>query len=52
MRILVVDDNADPLDRLETQIAGVVIFYSLVAWQKLDNKKQRNVFQKYFTHKK
>jgi TRAP transporter 4TM/12TM fusion protein len=41
-----------PLDRLETQIAGVVIFYALVAWQKLENKKQRNVFQKYFTQKK
>lgn len=41
-----------PLDRLETQILGVVIFYSLVIWQKLDTKKQKSIFQKYFSHNK
>lgn len=39
-----------PLDRLETQILGVVIFYSLVVWQKLDTKKRKHIFQKYFKH--
>lgn len=39
-----------PLDRHETQVLGVVIFYSLVAWQKLDTKKRKQIFQKYFKH--
>ena len=39
-----------PIDRLETQILGVVIFYSLVVWQKLDTKRRKHIFQKYFKH--
>jgi TRAP transporter 4TM/12TM fusion protein len=41
-----------PLDRLETQILGVVIFYVLVIWQKLDTQKRKHIFEKYFKHEK
>lgn len=37
-----------PLDRLEMQILGVVIFYSMVIWQKLDTRRRQHIFQKYF----
>jgi TRAP transporter 4TM/12TM fusion protein len=41
-----------PIDRLETQILGVAIFYSLVIWQKLDTQKRKHIFEKYFKHEK